>query len=59
MLPWSIAFNDRLYKIRTRTGGVLTEISPDERAELRRRRIGRGGSRGAPCTSHNASAVSG
>ena len=37
MLPWSIAFNDRLYGIWTRTGGVLTELAPDEQAELRRR----------------------
>ena len=37
ILPWSIAFNDRLYKIWTKTGGVLTELSPDEQAELRRR----------------------
>ncbi len=37
ILPWSIAFNDRLYKIWTKTGGVLTELSPDEQTELRRR----------------------
>ena len=37
MLPWSIAFNDRLYGIWTKTGGVLTELSADEQAELRRR----------------------
>ena len=37
MLPWSIAFNNRLYGIWTKTGGVLTELSADEQAELRRR----------------------
>ena len=37
MLPWSIAFNDRLYGIWTKTGGVLTELSPEEQVEFRRR----------------------
>ena len=31
------AFNDRLYKIWVKVGGVLTELAPDEQAELRRR----------------------
>lgn len=37
LLPWSMAFNDRLYKLWVKNGGVLTELSPDEQAELRRR----------------------
>ena len=36
ILPWSIAFNDRLYGIWSKTGGVLTRLSPEEQVEFRR-----------------------
>lgn len=37
MLPWSIESVSRLYKIWVSEGGVLTDLAPDEQAELRRR----------------------
>ena len=37
MLPWSIAFNDRRYRIWSKTGGELTRLSPEEQVEFRRR----------------------
>ncbi len=37
ILPWTEAFIARLYKIWTKTGGVLTEFSPADNAEFRRR----------------------
>jgi len=37
ILPWNEALVARLYGIWTGTGGVLTELSPEEQAELRRR----------------------
>jgi len=37
MLPWNIAYIDRLYEAWTKSGGVLTELSPADQAELRKR----------------------
>ncbi len=37
ILPFSVALVDKMYKIWVKTGGTLTEFSPSEQAELRRR----------------------
>lgn len=37
ILPFSLALVDKFYKIWTKTGGSLTQLSPGEQAELRRR----------------------
>jgi TRAP-type C4-dicarboxylate transport system substrate-binding protein len=37
VLSWNIALVKRLYGVWTKTGGTLTEFSPEEDAELRRR----------------------
>jgi TRAP-type C4-dicarboxylate transport system substrate-binding protein len=37
ILPWSLALNEKMYKGWTSGGGVLTEFSPKEDAELRKK----------------------
>jgi TRAP-type C4-dicarboxylate transport system substrate-binding protein len=37
MLPWNLAFIDRLYEAWTKGGGVLTELSAADQAEMRKR----------------------
>ncbi len=37
ILAFSIALVDKFYKIWTKTGGTLTQLSPEEQAEMRRR----------------------
>jgi TRAP-type transport system periplasmic protein len=37
ILPWSVALNKKVYGLWTKGGGVLTELSPKEDAELRQR----------------------
>jgi TRAP-type transport system periplasmic protein len=37
ILPWTVALNEKMYKLWTSGGGVLTELSPKEDAELRQK----------------------
>jgi TRAP-type C4-dicarboxylate transport system substrate-binding protein len=37
ILPWSIALEGKMYDLWTKGGGVLTELSPEEHEELRKK----------------------